>query len=363
MTSSGSSPPSSSSTSLTSSPTEKRAANTSKSLLTTAGATTTTTTTTIRTTTTTRKQTTTSTNTTRTTSTRGTKPKANQFGTLVHATSSLAATSASTPALGRVRRPREAFVPVPEPPPLYIITPTYRRPEQLAELTRLGYTLKHVTNLLWLVIEDANETSPLVFDILDRIGVPYHYLLAPMPAQYRIKRFKPRGVSNRNRGLAYIRANATEGVFYFADDDNTYDVSLFEQMRYTKMVSMWPVGLVTNTGVSSPIVRDGKLNGFYDGWIGGRKYPVDMAGFAVSVKFLLQRPNATMPFVVGYEEDGFLRSLKPLSNDDIELLANKCTEILTWHTQTKKNPSAIALNQTRYGGTNLIAIDKLLVRS
>ncbi|XP_036326183.1 galactosylgalactosylxylosylprotein 3-beta-glucuronosyltransferase P-like isoform X2 [Rhagoletis pomonella] len=248
-------------------------------------------------------------------------------------------------------------------PPLYIVTPTYKRAEQLAELTRLGYTLKHVQNLLWLVIEDANRTSPLVLQTLNRIGVPYEYFLAPMPEQYKTKKTKPRGVSNRNRGLDYIRANATSGVLYFADDDNTYDISIFEQMRYTKKVSMWPVGLVTKYGVSSPIIRDGKITGFYDGWIGGRKYPVDMAGFAVSVNFLHERPAAKMPFKPGYEEDGFLKSLAPLNLADIELLASNCTEILTWHTQTKKNANATALNVTLYGDTNLARLDKVLVRT
>ncbi|KNC25772.1 Galactosylgalactosylxylosylprotein 3-beta-glucuronosyltransferase P [Lucilia cuprina] len=247
-------------------------------------------------------------------------------------------------------------------PPLYIITPTYRRPEQLAELTRLGYTLKHVVNLLWLVIEDANRTSDNVIQILNRIGVPYEYFLAPMPDEYKKAKAKPRGVSNRNRGLQWLRENATEGVFYFADDDNTYDINIFEQMRYTKKVSMWPVGLVTKFGVSSPIVKAGKLTGFYDGWIGGRKYPVDMAGFAVSVKFLHDRPNAKMPFKTGYEEDGFLKSLAPLNNTEIELLASNCTEILTWHTQTKKNNPAEIVNATKYGDTNLMLLEKMLVR-
>lgn len=98
-------------------------------------------------------------------------------------------------------------------------------------------------------------------------------------------------------------------------------------MRYTKKVSMWPVGLVTKLGISSPIIRNGKIDGFYDGWIGGRKYPVDMAGFAVNVKFLLERPKAKMPFKPGYEEDGFLKSLAPFNNTDIELLASECTEV------------------------------------
>lgn len=62
-------------------------------------------------------------------------------------------------------------------PPLYIITPTYRRPEQLAEITRLGYTLKHVPNLFWLVIEDAAFPTPLVTRQLKRIGVPFEHLV------------------------------------------------------------------------------------------------------------------------------------------------------------------------------------------
>lgn len=58
-------------------------------------------------------------------------------------------------------------------------------------------------------------------------------MLAPMPDQYRNKKKgpKPRGVSNRNRGLKWIRENATTGVVYFADDDNTYDLELFRQVQ------------------------------------------------------------------------------------------------------------------------------------
>lgn len=51
-----------------------------------------------------------------------------------------------------------------------------------------------------------------------------------MPAKYHSNKVKPRGVSNRNRGLDWIRANATKGVIYFADDDNSYDVTLLEQV-------------------------------------------------------------------------------------------------------------------------------------
>jgi len=60
----------------------------------------------------------------------------------------------------------------------------------------------------------------------------YYVCAAPMPEKYKLKKgAKPRGVSNRNRGLQWLRANATRGVFYFADDDNTYDIELFDEVR------------------------------------------------------------------------------------------------------------------------------------
>lgn len=57
-----------------------------------------------------------------------------------------------------------------------------------------------------------------------------------MPAKYRKNKVKPRGVSNRNRGLEWIRSNASDGVLYFADDDNTYDLDIFDEVR----IDCWP---------------------------------------------------------------------------------------------------------------------------
>lgn len=251
----------------------------------------------------------------------------------------------------------------PDLPPLYIITPTYRRPEQLAELTRMSHTLMLVPNLIWLVIEDAYATNSLVEDILKRSGIRYHYMIAPMPVQYKNKTKgpRPRGVSNRNKGLEWVRKNAFNGVLYFADDDNTYDLDLFSEIRYTKTVSMFPVGLITKAGVSSPIVRNGTFGGFYDGWIGGRKFAVDMAGFAISVQFLRSRPQALMPYKPGFEEDGFLKSLAPFQPSEVELLASNCTRILVWHTQAKKNEPALPVDYTKYNNTNIIALKNILV--
>lgn len=133
-----------------------------------------------------------------------------------------------------------------------------------------------------------------------------------------------------------------------------------------------------------------------------------MAGFAVNVNFLLSRVNASMPYKPGYEEDGFLKSLSPLKLTEIELLASNCTEvgglstvdgdklqiylilmqikfhrrrplsiffhhlynfqffnfisqILVWHTQSKKNPNAMALDMGKYNRTNLVQLKQVLV--
>ena len=76
---------------------------------------------------------------------------------------------------------------------------------------------------------------------------------------------KPRGVEQRNAGLAALRrllqdatapgASAVDirGVVYFADDDNTYSLSLFEDMRRIKRVGAWPVGLSGGLLVEGPV--------------------------------------------------------------------------------------------------------------
>lgn len=61
-----------------------------------------------------------------------------------------------------------------------------------------------------------------------------------------------------------------------------------------------------------------------------------MAGFAVSLDYLERSPNATMPYKAGYEEDEFLKSIG-LKMADIEPKAKNCTDVLVWHTQTKKD--------------------------
>ena len=250
-------------------------------------------------------------------------------------------------------------------PTIYLITPTYSRREQIAELTRLGQTLKLAGNIHWVVAEDSDHCSPLVSSILARLNISYSHLVSPQPAMYRAAklRYNPRGVSSRRAGLHWVLNNSGDGIIYFGDDDNTYDTRLFEQIATTKTVSMFPVGFIGYQGVSSPIVKNGKVIGFSDAWFAQRKFPVDMAGFAINIKFLKSRnPSAdtAMPYKAGYEEDFFLQSLK-LSLSEIEPLASDCTEVLVWHTKTVKEKRA-KLTDTEAGDqTNLHSLVSFLV--
>lgn len=77
-----------------------------------------------------------------------------------------------------------------------------------------------------------------------------------MPDVYRSFPTIPRGVANRRAAINWIRSNAKRpGVLYFGDDDNTFDLKLFSEIRNTKRVSMFPVGLIGLYAVSAPVVK------------------------------------------------------------------------------------------------------------
>ncbi|XP_063062427.1 galactosylgalactosylxylosylprotein 3-beta-glucuronosyltransferase 2-like [Engraulis encrasicolus] len=223
-------------------------------------------------------------------------------------------------------------------PFVYFITPTYTRTTQKADLTRLANTLGHVPNLHWIVVEDAAVRSPMVELVLSKSNVPYTHMNISTPAFCK-KGCVARGTEQRNLGLDWLRGNrgpVDSGVVYFGDDDNTYDLELFTQIRYTKGVSVFPVGLVAARLYERPIVRNGEIVDWYTGFR-GRKFNVDMAGFAVNLHLLLAKPKAR--FILkgargGHQETDFLSLLTKV--EDLEPLANNCTKVLVWHTRTEK---------------------------
>ena len=124
------------------------------------------------------------------------------------------------------------------PPPVRLV--------QKAELTRLSQTFLHVPQLHWVVVEDSDKPTALVRDFLSASGVAYTQLHTLTPKERKLQDgdpswLKPRGAEQRNEGLRWLRetASATKGqqgaametsVVYFADDDNTYSLMLFEEV-------------------------------------------------------------------------------------------------------------------------------------
>ncbi|XP_034148869.1 galactosylgalactosylxylosylprotein 3-beta-glucuronosyltransferase 1 isoform X2 [Esox lucius] len=209
-------------------------------------------------------------------------------------------------------------------PILHVITPTYSRPVQKAELTRLANTFLLVPNLHWILVEDSQRRTPLVTRLLLETSLNYTHLNVETPKNYKLRGNKkdytiPRGTVQRNLALHWLRgtfshnnSNSQPGVVYFADDDNTYSLELFEEMRSTRKVSVWPVAFV-----------------------GGLRYESPKAYFKLrGVKG-------------GYQESSLLRELVTLN--DLEPKAANCTKVLVWHTRAE-NP--LLVNEGRKGFTD-----------
>lgn len=141
----------------------------------------------------------------------------------------------------------------------------------------MSQTFLHVPRLHWILVEDSPHKTPLVTDLLMKSGltythlhmptakdrklqevrsilfyfclihacsckffVPYLKTLSHSPAQGDPSWLKPRGVEQRNEGLRWLREDRRaqpggdnqQGVVYFADDDNTYSLQLFEEVGY-----------------------------------------------------------------------------------------------------------------------------------
>ena len=100
-----------------------------------------------------------------------------------------------------------------------------------------------------------------------------------------------------------------------------------EQMRTTKRVSVWPVGLVGKLRFETPILKDGKVRSFLTYWMPERPFAMDMAGFAVNLQLLFEFPDAKFKLRVkrGYLESAFLEQLT--RKDELEPKADNCTKV------------------------------------
>ncbi|XP_064400334.1 galactosylgalactosylxylosylprotein 3-beta-glucuronosyltransferase sqv-8-like isoform X4 [Halichondria panicea] len=226
---------------------------------------------------------------------------------------------------------------------IFAITPTYVRDTQKVDLTSLCQTIMHVQNLLWLVVEDSDMKTALVSDVLDRCKVESVQLNVYTPPG---KKSISSGVDQRNLGLGWIRrycSNQTNctGSVYFMDDDNKYDLRLFEEIKKTQQVSVFLVGFCGGMRAEGPICnRNGRAKLWNAKWQPKRSLPIDMAGFAVRVELIVAKPNALIGVdkfgkqsKLGYLESDFLGNF--VNRDMVECRGNN-REVLVWHVRTQK---------------------------
>ena len=122
---------------------------------------------------------------------------------------------------------------------LYLITTTYRKDTQKADLVSLCHTLKHVPSLVWIVVENSASQSPVIQAVLGRCNISAIHLTVQTPETVKSTwKYSPKvtGVAHRNAGLTWVREhclrNKCEGVVYFGDDDDKYDLRFFEEVSF-----------------------------------------------------------------------------------------------------------------------------------
>ena len=110
-------------------------------------------------------------------------------------------------------------------------------------------------------------------------------------------------------------------------------------MRNTKRVSVWPVGLAGQLLIETPILDDqnNQVIAFNSIWKAERKYPIDMAGFAINYAFYIYKssPKFNSNLEIGYQETHLLDQLLDAYNQ-LEPKAENCSKVYVWHTQTVK---------------------------
>lgn len=76
--------------------------------------------------------------------------------------------------------------------------------------------------------------------------------------------------------------------------------------------------------------------GYRSGWRPNRPFAIDMAGFAINLKLVLEKPDAQFSYKMekGLQESEFLSYFT--TKEELEPLANECTIVYVWHTRTEK---------------------------
>eukprot|EP00048_Salpingoeca_helianthica_P002111 m.1582 g.1582 ORF g.1582 m.1582 type:complete len:325 (+) comp1190_c0_seq1:219-1193(+) len=226
-------------------------------------------------------------------------------------------------------------------PTVYVITPTYERLTQKADLTRLMHTLMVATrtaSIFWIVVEDAPGPSKLVSSLLARSELPYAHLYQQSAKGEDVHL---KAGATRNEGVLYLRSLKPpphpDSVVYFADDDNVYDDRLFAEILTVRNIGVWPVGYSGQRRAEFPYIKNGRVTGFNSYLAYLRRFPMDMASFAINIKYFLREvPLLFDPKAPPVFGETMLLESTGESWDTLEPKAANCSQVLVWHIQVVK---------------------------
>ncbi len=193
----------------------------------------------------------------------------------------------------------------------------------MAYLERCIQTFLKVQNLYWIVVEDDQAKNAEVEVLLAGSGLNVLYLDHGPTRCW--------GNRQRDYALGYIKRQRLKGIVYLADDDNFYDVRLFDEVRKTQRVSIFPAGHLGPSGIERPVVCGGKIIAWHAHWK-TRKYPMDMAAFAFNAELLDGLTEPLFHYKGRGGESEFMERIVR-SADDLEILCQNCTQCYVWHNQ------------------------------
>ena len=197
--------------------------------------------------------------------------------------------------------------------PVFVITPTYTRETQLAELTIQANALEHIPFLQWIVVE-ITKTS-LVTNFLATQNISYTHL-------------DNNGVMDRsvnwcnvlrNTALAHLKQtqkNST-GVILFANLDRIYNSELFYKVKNIKKVGIWPTVFAKEQFQCNPL----KFSNNYP------KYPINLGSVGFSTA-LLHSELEFPPLVSDTEAISLITDGLISSDEEIEVIS--CSQQLVW---------------------------------
>ena len=223
---------------------------------------------------------------------------------------------------------------VQHPPLVYFITPTYKNPAQWVNLVRLSQTLMNDRLVYWIVVEDAHECSLRVRKQLEFSGLMYAHFAMKTPPKIE----GGKGIEQRNKALEHLEQfGGPDGVVYFGDDDNAYDLRLFREIRQTRRISVFTTGFVGSNGMYERCIvneETGKVKKTVTNFQPhSRKFPIDMGAFAVHTSILRERKPRFRFECCGKLETLFLEQIAE-NLSDLEPLNDNCTKFYSWHLKT-----------------------------